>query len=214
MAITGLILVAFLIMHMFGNLKLLINDGGVEYNAYSKILRRLFYPVLPPMWFLWAFRIVLLASVILHIWSAAKLTRRRFANVPVNRYEVRRSMTDSFAARTMVWGGIIVLVFIVFHILEFTTQTVKVSYSNPNTTPYDRVIVGFQNWWLVLIYLVAMLAVCVHISHGFFSAFTTLGANTSPKARRVLQWLSYIVAALLFVGFMIPPFLILFGVIG
>ncbi len=214
MAITGLILVAFLLFHMFGNLKLLFNDGGTEYNEYSHILRRLLYPVLPPKFFLWCFRLFMLLAVVLHMWSATKLTKRRLANVGMNRYTVKRSMTNSYAARTMIWGGIIIVLFVIFHILQFTAQVIKVGYTSSSVLPYERVLIGFQHWWLVLIYLIAMIAVCVHVSHGFYSAFVTLGANTSPSAKLVLEYLSYIVAALIFVGFMIPPFLILFGVIG
>ena len=81
MAITGLILVAFLLAHMAGNLKLLINDNGEEFNAYSHLLRRLFYPAFPPMSFLWLFRIFLIAAVVLHMWSAFKLAGRRSRNV-------------------------------------------------------------------------------------------------------------------------------------
>ncbi|MDA8437565.1 MAG: succinate dehydrogenase cytochrome b subunit [Propionibacterium sp.] len=215
MAVTGLILVAFLLMHMFGNLKLLLNDGGVEFNAYANILQNLFYPVLPHMFFLWCFRILLTAAVVLHIWSAVKLADRRHRNVGSKRYTTRRYMEQSYAARTMLWGGIIIVLFVIMHLLQFTAQVLKFGYkTGSKLDPYHAVLAGFSQWWVVLIYFVSMVAVCVHISHGFYSAFTTLGANTSPKARSVLLILSWIVAALLFVGFMLPPFLILFGVIG
>jgi len=218
MAVTGLILVAFLLLHMFGNLKLLLNDGGVEFNAYSDILKNLLYPVLPHMFFLWCFRILLTVSVVLHIWSAFKLAGRRRANVGSDRYAVTRRMQHSersYAARTMLWGGIIIVLFVIMHLLQFTAQVLKFGYkTGAKLDPYHAVLAGFSQWWVVLIYLVSMLAVCVHISHGFYSAFATLGGTTTDSSKRVMRVLSYIVAALLFVGFMIPPFLILFVVIS
>lgn len=216
MAVTGLILVAFLLAHMFGNLKLLINDGGEEFNAYSHWLREFGYPALPHGVFLWVFRIVLLASVILHIGAAVALNARNRASRGNERYSSRRHMESSYAARTMIWGGIIIVLFVIMHLLHFTAQVLRFGYDKGVThlAPYDRVIVGFQEWWVVLMYLIAMVAVCLHLSHGFYSAFATLGANTSKKARATLRGLSQLVAAVILVGFMVPPFLVLFGVIG
>lgn len=215
MAVTGLILILFLLAHMFGNLKLLFNDGGAEFNEYSHLLRRLFYPALPPMLFLWCFRILLLLSVILHMWSAYKLTVRRYSNVGGGRYATKKNLEKSYAARTMIWGGIIIVLFVILHLLQFTAQVIRVNYPGGATSilPYDRAIDAFKIWWVVVAYLIAMLAVCLHVSHGFYSAFTTLGANTSIKARSVLRGLSWLVAAVIFIGFMIPPVLILSGVI-
>lgn len=215
MALTGLVLVAFLLAHMVGNLKLLINDNGEEFNAYSHLLRRLFYPALPRMSFLWAFRIFLLICMVLHMWSAFKLSGRRRRNVGGQRYSVKRRMESSFAARTMIIGGMVLLVGLVFHLLQFTAQVVKINYGGASQLdPYSRVVHAFNEWWVVLLYLIFMLAVCTHISHGFYSAFTTLGANTSVKARKVLKGLSHLVSLLLLIGFMTPPVLVLCGVIG
>lgn len=215
MAITGLVLVAFLLAHMFGNTKLLINDHGEEFNAYSHMLRRIFYPALPVKSFLWAFRTFLIICTVLHMWSAFKLSGRRRRAVGGQRYSVQQRMESSFAARTMIYGGSLMLLLLIFHLLEFTAQVVKINYGGAaQLDPYSRVTHAFSEWWVVLIYLVFMLSVCLHISHGFFSAFTTLGGATTVKSRRVLKALSHLVAGLLLVGFMVPPVLILFGVIG
>lgn len=217
MAITGLILIGFLLAHMFGNLKLLLPDNGVEFNEYSHWLRELGYPALPHSLFLWIFRITLLAAVVLHLWSAFKLKARNDASRGAGkRYVDKKSMESSYAARTMIWGGIIIVLFVIMHLLQFTAQVLKFGYADGVKTlaPYDRVIAGFGEWWVVLIYAIAMIAVCMHISHGFYSAFATLGANTSLSARKTLKGLSLLVAVLLFLGFMIPPVLILIGVIG
>lgn len=217
MAVTGLILVAFLLAHMFGNFKMLLPDNGLEFNEYSHWLREFGYPALPHGVFLWIFRIVLLASVILHLWSAFKLRNRARASAGAGtRYNTVRRMEKSYAARTMIWGGIIIVLFVIMHILQFTAQVLKFGYGEgvSSLAPYDRVLAGFGEWWVVLAYAIAMAAVCLHISHGFSSAFITLGANTSKGTRRVLRGLSITVASLLFVGFMLPPVLILIGVIS
>lgn len=218
MAVTGLILVAFLLAHMFGNLKMLIDDGGAEFNAYSHWLREFGYPALPHMVFLWLFRIVLLASIFLHIYAAVTLSARNRAarGEGAKRYVDNKNMESSYAARTMIWGGVIIVLFIIMHILQFTAQQLRFGYEGgvKSLAPYDRVVAGFSEWWVVLIYFVAMAAVCMHIAHGFYSAFATLGANTSKGARRTLRGLSKFVAALILVGFMVPPILVLFGVIG
>lgn len=215
MALSGLVLIAFLLAHMVGNLKMLLPDNGLEFNEYSHWLRELGYPALPHSVFLWIFRIVLLAAVILHMWSAFKLRGRARKSVGSSRYANTRRMEHSYAARTMMWGGIIMVLFIVMHILQYTAQVLRFGYDAgvTNLAPYDRVLAGFGEWWVVLVYAISMAAVCLHISHGFHSAFTTLGANTSKGARKLLKTLAGIIAGLLFVGFMLPPVLILIGVI-
>lgn len=216
MAVTGLCLIGFLLMHMFGNTKLLLPDNGQEFNDYSHYLRHFLYPVIPAFWFLWAFRVFMLACVTLHMWSAAQLTGRKRRSVGRARYANKKNVESSFAARTMIWSGIILLLGLVMHLLQYTAQVLRVGYPQGVTSldPFHRVLAGFGQWWVVLAYAIFMVAVCLHVYHGCGSAFMTLGANVSAKARRVLKGLSAIIAVLLFVGFMTPPVLILSGVIG
>ncbi|MDN5563968.1 MAG: succinate dehydrogenase cytochrome b subunit [Luteococcus sp.] len=216
MAVTGLCLIGFLLMHMFGNTKLLLPDNGAEFNEYSEYLRRFLYPIVPPMWFLWAFRVFLLACIVLHMWSAAQLTGRKGRNVGGARYANKKNMESSFAARTMIWSGIILVLGLVMHLLHYTAQVLRPGYAAGVTDldPFHRVLAGFSEWWVVLAYLVFMIAVCTHIFHGCASAFMTLGANVSAGSRKTLKSLSAIIAILLFIGFMVPPVMILTGVIG
>lgn len=216
MAVTGLCLIGFLLMHMFGNTKLLLPDNGAEFNEYSHYLRRFLFPVVPPMWFLWAFRLFLLACVALHMWSAAQLTGRKRRSIGGARYASKKNMESSFAARTMIWSGIILVLGLVLHLLHFTAQVLRIGYPDGvnDLMPFDRVVNGFHVWWLVLAYAVFMAAVCMHVYHGCASAFVTLGANTSKGSRKVLRNLSALIAALLFLGFMTPPVLILLKVVG
>ena len=199
MAVTGLILVAFLLMHMFGNTKLLIPEiGAQEFDEYSHYLRRFLYPVLPPMFFLWLFRIALLLSAAVHIIAAVQLTFRDYdAKGGMGRYLRQRYLEGSFAARTMIWGGIIILTGVVFHLLQFTTQTITVGYDG-SVDPHQRVVLGFQEWWVVALYGLWMLAVCIHVWHGFFSAFCTLGARAGAFSQKVLVVCSWIVALLVY----------------
>jgi succinate dehydrogenase cytochrome b subunit len=107
---------------------------------------------------------------------------------------------------------VIILLFVVYHLLHFTFGVVHPGGASPE--PYQRVVNGFQIWWVVLSYLIAMIAVCFHLRHGVYSALTTLGANVSHTARVRLNGLAYAVAAVIFVGFMLPPFAILFGLVS
>lgn len=216
MAVTGLFLIAFLLMHMFGNFKLLM--GAEAFDHYSHFLREFLYPIFPKMVFLWLFRIALLASVVLHIWSATRLTLRKRAAVGGgDRYVTKKAMEPSYAARTMIWGGILIVLFLVLHILQYTAQVIRIGYAVPGElleSPYARVMAGFSAWWVVAFYGIAMLAVCMHLWHGFYSAFTTLGANVSSKSRSVLKGCAYAVSVFMYIGFMIPPVLVLLGVIS
>lgn len=216
MAVTGLCLIGFLLMHMFGNTKLLLPDNGAEFNEYSNYLRHFLYPIMPPMVFLWAFRVFLLVCIGLHMWSAAQLTGRKKRSTGGARYANKKNMESSFAARTMIWSGIILILGLVLHLLQYTAQVLRIGYPDGVTTlaPYDRVLNGFHIWWVVLAYAIFMLAVCTHVFHGCASAFFTLGANTSKQARKVLKSLSGIISVLLFLGFMTPPVLLLLKVVG
>lgn len=216
MAVTGLILVAFLLMHMFGNLKLLIPDNGAEFDAYSESLRTLLYPILPPKFFLTVFRLALALSVVVHLEAAIRLTLRDYdAKGGLGRYVRQRFLEGSFAARTMIWGGIIILVGVVVHLLQFTAQVIKVNYPQGATTllSHQRVVYGFQAWWLVVAYAIWMLAVCFHVWHGFYSAFCTLGARVGSLSQKVIKFCAWVVAVLLYIGFMLAPVLIFLGVI-
>lgn len=218
MAVTGFILVAFLLMHMFGNTKLLIPEiGAQEFDEYSHSLRTFLYPILPPMFFLWCFRIALAFSAVVHIIAAVQLTFRDYdAKGGMGRYLRQRYLEGSFAARTMIWGGIIILLGVLVHLFQFTTQTIRVNYPAGVTEvePHLRVVLGFQVWWLVALYAIWMAAVCVHVWHGFYSAFCTVGARVGAFSEKVIKVCAWVVALLLYFGFMITPIAILTGMVS
>ncbi|MBB1501119.1 succinate dehydrogenase cytochrome b subunit [Propioniciclava sp. MC1683] len=208
MAITGLIMVGFLLMHMYGNLKVFL--GADAFNHYAHWLKGdILYPLVPSGTFIWIFRVFLLVAIVAHIWSAAVLTGRAHS-ARSSKYAVTKRLSQTYAARTMRWGGVILAGFLVFHLLQFTAQVVTTGF-RAGSEPYDMVIASFSQWWVTLVYLVWVAIVCLHVRHGVWSALTTLGANTSAKARSFLNGLAWVIAIVLFVGFMIMPLAVQFG---
>lgn len=205
MAITGIIMVGYLLLHMFGNIKLF--QGAEAYDGYSHFLRELLYPILPPIGALWIVRIVLLASVVLHIVSAIKVTRQSWAATGSGkRYHSAKSRSGinrTYSSRTMRWGGVIIFLFVVAHILHFTAVDLRTTEVMQESA-YARVVAGFTVWWVWLFYVIALTAVALHLRHGIWSAFTTLGAHSGPVARRNLNALAWIIALVLWLGFLAP----------
>lgn len=209
MAVTGLVFAAYVLAHMYGNLKLLV--GREAFNTYAEHLRTLGEPMLPHTGALWLIRVVLLGSVVAHVWAALLLwSRARGART--QRYAVKKAVAQSFASRWMRWGGLFLLLFIIWHLLEFTILKVNVGGQDvPRSDPFQLVVDSFQVWWLTLIYVVAMLALYLHLAHGVFSAAQTLGWTGNAKAHRRAEVTGHVVAGLVVVGFLIPPLAVLFG---
>ncbi|WP_414169039.1 succinate dehydrogenase cytochrome b subunit [Streptoverticillium reticulum] len=207
MAVTGLIMLAYLVAHMMGNLKVFFGAG--EFNHYGQWIRTIGEPFLHHEWFLWIARVGLTVSVVLHGTAAYQLSRRDLAARPAK--YVRKRARASYATRTMRWGGVILGLFIVWHILDLTTLTV-----NPNAQeghPYENLVASFGRWYVDVFYIVAMLALGLHIRHGFWSAAQTLGAN-SPRRDRAFKFLANALAALLTCGFIAVPIGVMTGVVS
>ncbi|GAB48692.1 succinate dehydrogenase cytochrome b subunit [Mobilicoccus pelagius NBRC 104925] len=209
MAVSGLYFVLFVLMHMYGNLKILA--GHEQFDTYAHHLRVLGEPMLPYSGFLWIFRITLIIAVVAHVYSAFKLWGRA-NSARSNRYLVKDAMHTPVSSRTMRWGGIALLLFIVFHLLQFTLRSFYVGTA-PVSSPAAMVIAAFQTPWLTLIYVLAMIALGLHLHHGVWSACQTLGFTNTAKARGTAKAASTIVAALVVIGFLIPPFAIQLGMI-
>lgn len=214
MAFTGLVLIFFLLFHMYGNTKLFISKAS--FNEYSEHLRVFLEPIFPRMWFLWLFRAFMLLCFVVHIYCAITLWKRAKDNVGSNRYASKGAGAGNYVSFIMRWGGVTILLFLIAHILQFTAEiwhtgyeTVARDANGHFIAPADRVVFGFQHWWVVLIYAIAMTAVCAHVWRGFWSAFATLGANTSKNSQRILEAIAIAIAALLWIGFMATPLLIL-----
>ena len=208
MAVTGLILIGFLLVHMYGNLKMFL--GAESFDHYAEWLKGdILYPLIPKGWFIWLFRAFMVAAIALHIYSAVTLWRRAVAANPTD-YAAKKRLAQTYSARTMRWGGVILLGLLIFHLAQFTVKAALVN-GPANATPYAMVIGEFSVWWMVLIYGLWLVTVCMHVRHGMWSAFATLGANTSAKSRAILNGCAWAVALLLYIGFMIMPVAVLFG---
>ncbi|MET7937526.1 succinate dehydrogenase cytochrome b subunit [Streptomyces sp. NPDC005322] len=207
MAVTGLIMLTYLVAHVYANLKIFF--GPDDLNGYAHWLRTLGEPFLPREGFLWLARLALLASVVLHGVAAYQLSRRDLAARPRGYAHQRRRA--SYATRTMRWGGVILGLFIVWHILDLTTLTVN-ERAEPGD-PYDNVIATFSTWYGNTVYIVAMLALGLHVRHGFWSAAQTLGAGR-PGRDKALKVAANGLAAVLTCGFIAVPIGVTSGVVS
>jgi succinate dehydrogenase / fumarate reductase cytochrome b subunit len=208
MAVTGAILVLYLVAHMLGNLKIFFGEQAL--NTYAHWLRLIGEPALPGEGMLWLIRIVLLVAVIAHIVAATVLARRARAARPV-KYAHRRPVSTTYASRTMRWGGVIILLFVIYHILDLTTGTL-----NPNGVPgevYDNVVADFSRWYVTLAYVVANIAVGFHLRHGIWSALQTLGRSSGPYQMRY-KAIALVISVVLTAGFLAVPLAVQFGLVG
>ena len=182
MAVTGVVLIGFVIGHVLGNLK--IFSGPNEINAYSRFLREVGQPELGYGQLLWVVRIILLVCVALHITAAIQLTRLSRAARPIG-YTVRRNIETTFAARMMRWGGLLLVIFIIFHLLHLTGGIVGFKAGQfKDLAVYQNVVAAFAVLPVSLFYLVAMGALCLHLSHGIWSILQTLGWSTAQNSER------------------------------
>src|SRR3712207_1394324 len=202
MAVTGLIGVGFVVGHMLGNLQVFL--GPAKFNAYAHFLQSLGE-------LLWLVRGVLLAAVVLHVIAAVQLSRRRLVSRPVGYRQGSQHEVSTFASRTIRWGGLFLLVFIVFHILHFTTLTIFPSYST--TDVYANVVRGFSVWWVVVLYVAAMAALGLHLYHGIWSSLRTLGAS-KPSPNPLRRPAAAALAVVVWLGFTVVPLAVFAGLIG
>jgi len=189
MGVTGLILVAYLITHVAANL--LVFEGPTRLNAYAAVLHQTGA-------LLWGARLVLLVAVILHIVAAVQLTRRRQAARPVGYAGGRTPQVSTWASRTIRWGGALILVFLVYHILHFTTGTLHPDFVELN--PHHNVTTGFRDPLVALFYLIAMAAVGLHLYHGIWSSGRSLGIS-APSPRPLKRRVAAVVAVFVWLGF-------------
>ena len=149
--------------------------------------------------------------LVIHLYAAA-YTWKRSRRARSTRYVVKKSVTDSYAARTMRMSGVLILFLFIFHILHFTTGTVRTGFT-VDSTPYERMVASFNSPLLVIVYAIFVGLACIHVSHGFWSMFQTLGW-VRPATRKPMIVLSGLVGAIIFVMFMAPPIAIAAGFIS
>lgn len=210
MAGSGLLFIAFVLVHMYGNLKAF--GGHDTYNEYAEHLRTFGEPILPREGLLWILRVTLIAALALHVYSAFTLWHRA-GKARTTKYVMKKNLASSLSSRTMRWGGVTLLLFIVWHLINFTIGKVNVSGGSTND-PYNLLVDSFNSWWLTVIYLVAMLALGMHLHHGVWSAAQTLGLTDNARARRNAKSLGWILAVVIAGGFSLVPIFVLAGVIS
>ena len=201
MAVTGLIMVAYLITHVLANL--LVFQGPSNINAYSAFLHGTGGA-------LWAARLVLLAALVLHIIAAVQLASRRFEARPVRYAGGREPQVSTWASRTIRWGGALILAFLVYHILHFTVGTAHPDFVEGD--PYHNVTTGFHNPLVVTVYLVAMAAVGLHLYHGIWSSGRSLGMSP-PSPTPLRRTIATVLALLIWLGFTVIPLAVYAGVV-
>jgi succinate dehydrogenase / fumarate reductase, cytochrome b subunit len=210
MAASGLFFIGFVLTHMYGNLKAF--SGHDAFIAYGEHLRELGEPMLPHGGLLWLMRAGLVAALVVHVACAAVLWRRA-GKARTQRYAVRRYTHSTLSSRTMRWGGLAIALFVIWHLLNFTIGKVNPS-GGATDDPYDLLVDTFDLWWMTLIYLVAMVALGMHLHHGLWSAAQTLGLTNNERARRNFKIGGVVLAVVVTVGFSVVPVFVLAGVIS
>jgi succinate dehydrogenase / fumarate reductase cytochrome b subunit len=208
MAVTGLIMVAFLLLHMLGNLKIFF--GPHDFDAYAGWLRTIGEPVLHGAWYLWIQRVVLAVAIVLHVTAAVQLSKRDLAARPT-RYEHSQRPKASFATHTMRWGGMTLAVFIIWHLLDLSAGVTNPDFVKNH--PYHNIVADFSHWWINVIYLVALVMLGLHINHGFWSASQTLGINR-PARNKAIRATGTTLAVVITLGFAAVPIGVMTGLVS
>lgn len=203
MAVTGLIGVGFVIAHMTGNL--LAFAGPEAINSYSRFLKSTGELLL-------VLRGVLVVAVILHVVAAVQLTMQNRAARPVG-YVNREPQVSTWASRTMRWGGLLLLVFIILHILHFTTGDLKPAGVFSTADVYGNIVASFRIWWVVVFYVVSMSALGFHLYHGAWSSVRSLGLK-QPSPNPLRHRVALAVAVIVWSGFVAVPVAVFVGLVG
>ena len=212
MAITGIMLIGFVFGHMVGNLKIFLpaHDGVPAINEYAEWLRTIGEPALPETVFLWMMRGGLLLAVALHIAAAVSLTRMNHAARPVKYQSKRDYVAANYAARTMRWTGVIVLLFIIFHLLDLTFGKTGAPFETGDV--YDNIIASFDRPVVAVFYIAANLALAFHLFHGAWSMFQSLGWN-NPRWNALRRKFAIGIATIIAVGNISIPLAVMTGVV-
>jgi succinate dehydrogenase / fumarate reductase cytochrome b subunit len=200
MAVTGLILAGFVLGHLIGNLQIFL--GPDTFNAYARTLRHL-----PEL--VWPVRIVLVISVFAHIWSSLQLAVTKSEARP-DSYVRKRNAGSDYASRTMYWSGPIVAAFVIYHLMQFTFGVGGTPYRPFDA--YGNVIEGFRVPAVSMFYILAMALLCLHLRHGLWSLFQTLGFY-HPRHTPRIQRLASALALFVFLGFISIPIAVMLRVI-
>ena len=206
MAVTGFILFGYVLVHMLANLQVFLPvrpDGTPPLDYYAHQLR-----AFPPL--LWGARLVLLASVVLHILAAWQLTWLNKFQARASRYVRYTPSASDYASRTMVWSGPIIFFYVIYHLLDLTFGTVNPHFVEGSV--YNNVVASFQNPVVSVFYIVANILLAIHLYHGVWSMFQTLGVS-HPRYTPILKKASVLFAILIGAGFCSVPLAVMIGLV-
>jgi succinate dehydrogenase / fumarate reductase, cytochrome b subunit len=209
MAVSGVILIGFVVGHMIGNLK--VYQGPIVFNHYAEGLRTFGLPFFSTGQLLWLIRLVLLAALLVHVTAAFQLAlhSRRARAIGYRKYD--NDLVFSYASRTMLWGGIIILAFVVYHLLHLTLGTVHPDFIHGDA--YHNFVAGFRSIPVSVAYIAAMIPLGFHLYHGFWSMLQTLGAN-NPSYNRFRRPVAAGLAVIVVLGNISFPVAVLAGIIS
>jgi len=217
MAVSGIVLFGYVLLHMLGNLKLYFpqyaegeHAGEFPLNVYAGWLREMGAPLLPGEGALWLVRIVLIVAVVAHVWAAWQVSRASWRARPRPYEKVDRVEAD-YASRTMRWGGVILLLFVIYHLLHLTTGQAHTDFVPGDV--YHNVVAGFSVWWVSAIYIAANLALGLHLYHGLWSMFQSLGWS-HPVWKPWRRYFAVAFAVVVTVGNVSFPVAVLTGLVG
>jgi succinate dehydrogenase / fumarate reductase cytochrome b subunit len=218
MAVTGLIWIGYVVVHIWGNLK--VYQGAEAFNQYAADLRYIGAPVLGYYQGIWLARIVLLGALVLHVWAAIQLSLQSRAGRPEN-YSTRKGVQPAYryASYTMRWGGTVILLFIIFHILHLTIGMGTFGYTQSFMPPengdyfaYQNLVSGFMVPWVSIAYIIAMLALGLHMFHGTWSIFQTIGLN-NDQTNNLFRGLAFVLAAGIVLAAISIPLAVMTGIV-
>ena len=202
MAITGIILFGYVVGHLLGNLQIFLPNAKEDLRQYAALLHR--YPAL-----LWSVRVFLILVIVLHIWSYAALGIRKLKARPV-RYSMKKAVGSGIAARTMYWSGPVIAAYVIYHILHLTTGTVHPDFLEGD--PYDNVVIGFHSVPVAIVYIVAIILLCMHLYHGLWSWLQSLGFY-HPRYTPLIQRAAAVISILIAIGYISIPVAVMTGLV-
>lgn len=209
MAVTGLVMLLWLFGHAIGNLKMYL--GAAEFDHYAEFLREMLYPVVPKQALLWLIRAAMIVAIVVHVQAASALTLQNHRSRRVRYQSHRDYVAANFASRTMRWTGIIIGLFILWHLADLTFGWVNPDFVSGEV--YNNVDASLSRWPVAIFYMVAMLAVGIHLWHGIWSACQTLGWN-NPRYNASRRWIATVLAVTLTAINISFPIAVLAGVVG
>jgi succinate dehydrogenase / fumarate reductase cytochrome b subunit len=208
MAVSGLGMLGFVLAHLFGNAKMYL--GAAEYNHYAESLKQLLVPIMPEGLVLWLFRFGLIVFLALHVVSAAQLTAMNRRARPTRYQSSRDYIAANFASRSMRWTGLIMFLFIAFHLANLTFGWLVPGFVREDV--YGNVVASFEQWPIAVIYIAANIAVAIHLFHGTWSVFQSLGLN-NPRYNGVRRGVAAGTATVVAVVNCSFPIMVLAGVV-